>query len=231
MALMAAHGEITPMPDCAIFADTQDEPQAVYEWLDKLENLLPFPAYRVTNGRLSDSILNGHGFSQIPAWFRNDKGLPSLGRRQCSKYFKVLPVRHKIRELYPGRDVTLWMGISWDEIGRMKPSLRQWLTHRFPLIDGRIDRRQCEKRLAELGFSVPKSACVYCPYRGPKQWRATKLSEHEMQTVRRVESVLLPRGEFLTSQLMPIQQADFRSDEDRGQVMLFGNECEGMCGV
>ena len=27
MALMAAHGEITPMPKCAIFADTQDEPQ------------------------------------------------------------------------------------------------------------------------------------------------------------------------------------------------------------
>jgi hypothetical protein len=26
MALMAAHGEITPMPDCAIFADTGAEP-------------------------------------------------------------------------------------------------------------------------------------------------------------------------------------------------------------
>ena len=29
MALMAAHGEITPMPDCAIFADTQAEPKVV----------------------------------------------------------------------------------------------------------------------------------------------------------------------------------------------------------
>jgi hypothetical protein len=27
MALMAAHGEITPMPDAAIFADTQWEPK------------------------------------------------------------------------------------------------------------------------------------------------------------------------------------------------------------
>jgi len=33
MALMAAHGEITPMPDCAIFADTQAEPKVVYTWL------------------------------------------------------------------------------------------------------------------------------------------------------------------------------------------------------
>ena len=39
MALMAKHGEIKPMPDCAIFADTQAEPKKVYDWLDWLENL------------------------------------------------------------------------------------------------------------------------------------------------------------------------------------------------
>jgi hypothetical protein len=30
LALMAAHGEVGPMPDCAIFADTCWEPKAVY---------------------------------------------------------------------------------------------------------------------------------------------------------------------------------------------------------
>jgi hypothetical protein len=33
MALMAARGEIGPMPDCAVFADTQWEPAGVYEHL------------------------------------------------------------------------------------------------------------------------------------------------------------------------------------------------------
>jgi len=33
MALMAAHREIEPMPDCAIFADTGWEPKAVYDHL------------------------------------------------------------------------------------------------------------------------------------------------------------------------------------------------------
>jgi len=47
MALMAARGEITPMPDCAIFADTQAEPKHVYDWLDWIETQLPFPVYRV----------------------------------------------------------------------------------------------------------------------------------------------------------------------------------------
>lgn len=53
MALMAAHGEITPMPDCAIFADTQAEPKSVYTWLDWLEKQLPFPVHRVTRGDLA----------------------------------------------------------------------------------------------------------------------------------------------------------------------------------
>lgn len=43
MALMAAHGAITPMPDCAIFADTGWEPIAVYDHLRWLmsPNVLP----------------------------------------------------------------------------------------------------------------------------------------------------------------------------------------------
>src|SRR5271169_3696832 len=57
MALMAACGEITPMPVAAIFADTQDEPQSVYTWLDWLEKQLPFPVHRVTRGRLSTRAL------------------------------------------------------------------------------------------------------------------------------------------------------------------------------
>ena len=47
MALMAAHGEIEPMPDCAIFADTGSEPQHVYDQLDLVEANVPFPVYRV----------------------------------------------------------------------------------------------------------------------------------------------------------------------------------------
>jgi len=59
MALMAAHGEITPMPDYAIFADTQAEPSHIYSWLDWLETQLPFPVLRVTAGSLKEAILNG----------------------------------------------------------------------------------------------------------------------------------------------------------------------------
>jgi 3'-phosphoadenosine 5'-phosphosulfate sulfotransferase (PAPS reductase)/FAD synthetase len=41
LALMAANGEIGPMPDCAIFADTGWEPEAVYSHLARLREALP----------------------------------------------------------------------------------------------------------------------------------------------------------------------------------------------
>lgn len=57
LALMAAAGEVTPMPKAAIFADTQAEPASVYRWLDWLENQLPFPVHRVSKGNLTEESL------------------------------------------------------------------------------------------------------------------------------------------------------------------------------
>jgi len=78
MALMAAAGEITPMPKCAIFADTQAEPQSVYTWLDWLENQLPFPVVRATKGSLDKRCTTPYfseknkkqAFVSIPAFLK-----------------------------------------------------------------------------------------------------------------------------------------------------------------
>ena len=61
LALMIAHGELEPV-EAAIFADTGWEPRKVYEWLDWLEQQLPFPVYRVQHGNLrSDTLARGGG--------------------------------------------------------------------------------------------------------------------------------------------------------------------------
>jgi hypothetical protein len=59
LALMAAHGEIGPMPDCAIFADTGWEPRAVYDHLAWLMsgNVLPFPIHIVSAGNIRDELV------------------------------------------------------------------------------------------------------------------------------------------------------------------------------
>ncbi len=97
MALMAACGELTPRPTAAIFADTQDEPEAVYEYLSYLEKLLPFPVVRVTNGKLSQTF--GEKFVHIPAFRLNKDNSISMGKKQCTKNFKIKPIYRHVRHV------------------------------------------------------------------------------------------------------------------------------------
>lgn len=73
MALMAAHGETGPMPDCAIFADTGWETKAVYEHFEWLmsPNVLPFPVHIVSAGNIRDNLMDaaaGKRWASIPAF-------------------------------------------------------------------------------------------------------------------------------------------------------------------
>src|SRR5262245_44433661 len=104
VALMAAHGDITPMPDGAIFADTQWEPKAVYEWLGFLVESLPFPVYRVTVGSIRADLLahtnsTGQRIAALPFFIRNADGSEAMGQRQCTKEYKTTPIRQQISKL------------------------------------------------------------------------------------------------------------------------------------
>ena len=57
LAMMFAKGELKPMPDFAVFADTQGEPKTVYQWLDWLETQLPYPVYRISKGNLAEEAI------------------------------------------------------------------------------------------------------------------------------------------------------------------------------
>lgn len=93
MALMAAHGEIGPMPDAAIFADTGDEPEAVYahlRWLTS-PNVLPFPVKIATHGPF---VVGGPRRSQgsAPAAVREGRGpLDGRGQRPTE------PIQQRVR--------------------------------------------------------------------------------------------------------------------------------------
>ncbi|HAI17606.1 MAG TPA: hypothetical protein DCM10_06070, partial [Xanthomarina gelatinilytica] len=101
MALMASRGEIDPMPDCAIFADTQWEPAGIYEHLDWLEKQLAFPVYRVTYGNIREMSLdtvNGIWAPSLPV-FVEDPVKRNMNHRQCTANYKIQPIYKKIREL------------------------------------------------------------------------------------------------------------------------------------
>lgn len=257
MALMAACGELTPMPTCAIFADTQAEPKSVYTWLDWLEKQLPFPVHRVTKGSLTEVALkirdkkDGSGQwakSVIPAFVKNPDGSRGIMQRQCTYDYKVIPLIREalrfaaIQQYGHPISVVQWIGISLDEVHRMKPSRDARIVHRWPLVDAGMKRHDCLRWMEAKGFPVPpRSACVYCPYHSDAEWRRLRDEEPEEfamavqfdKDYRRVKEITgNTRGlPYLHSSLVPLDQVDFRTDEDHGQQVMFGNECEGMCGV
>ena len=281
LALLAAHGEIGPMPDCPIFADTGWEPAAVYRHLEWLMsgNVLPYPVHIVSAGSIREQLVAagaGDRWASIPAFTRtvtpagaevpvldeNDDGelveigrrrtateTVSLGmiRRQCTTEFKIVPIRRKVRELAglarkrsPASPVVeQWIGISTDEIVRAKPSFEAWQVKRFPLIEQRMCRRDCLAWLRRHGYPVPpKSACIGCPFHDNARWRHMRDHDPEAWTdAVEVDRALRSgvrgiRGEiFLHRSCVPLDEADLSTAADHGQLDLWPNECEGMCGV
>lgn len=258
MALMAAAGEIMPMPKCAIFADTQAEPKSVYTWLDWLEKELPFPVHRVTKGSLTDNTLMLHDREDkdgqwmkgcIPAFTVNKTdGSHGIMPRQCTYDYKVEVLdkeARRIAKIQRGQKtvgVIQWIGISLDEVHRMKTARHAWSEFRYPLIDRRMKRHDCLRWMQVKGYpQPPRSACVYCPYHSDSEWRRLRDEEPEAfaeavrvdYEYRRLKAKVSRANSipYLHASRVPLDQVDFSTDEDHGQQVMFGNECEGMCGV
>lgn len=239
---MAAQGEITPMPDAAIFADTGWEPAHVMRWLDWLETRLPFPVYRVMHreGLRAALLTSGeHRMAAVPFFMSNG----GMGMRQCSYEYKIQPIHRKARELLgykqgqriPPDTVTMWIGISTDEALRQKPSRNRWITHLWPLIERRMTRGHCMEWLHSNGYpEPPKSACLGCPYHSDAQWLEIKANPTEWaDTVAMDQHIRTTwRGQFerfMHRSLLPLDIAPL--NDTSNQADMWNNECEGICGA
>lgn len=250
--LMSCHG-VLPKLDAAIFADTQWEPLAVYSHLTLLYaegRRYGIPIYTVTAGNIRNDAVRskvrgvkaeGTRWASMPFYTQlTDRDGEGMIRRQCTNEYKIQPVQQKLKELACGERVTLWYGISGDEMRRMRTSKVRWIENYYPLIFGLnrpYHRHDCLLWLSAHDYDdVPRSACIGCPYHSNMEWR-------EMQRERPNEfadavdfdaSIRSVGGQtadtYLHRSCKPLPMIDFDSKEDKGQQNWL-NECEGMCGV
>jgi hypothetical protein len=260
MALMAAHGELQPTPDAAIFADTGAEPKQVYEHLKWLRSwsVLPFPVFVVSAGNIAEDLKRGMStvgsqgrFAGAPFFIKRMKPNGAsyelaMGRRQCTRHYKVDTLAKEQRRLLgyapgvriPPKSIEVWIGISLDEAARARPARLAWQVNRHPLLEKRMTRRDCLKWLAEQGYPTPpKSACTFCPYRNDAGWAAMK--ENDPQSFAEAVEVdeLVRQGGHMRkrrNELFVHRSLKPLADVDFStgdEPDLFNNECEGMCGV
>lgn len=238
----------------AIFADTGWEPRAVYEHLETLRPVMAdagIEFHVVSAGNIRDDALAvGHRFASMPLFFRDEKGKTGMGRRQCTKEYKVEPITRKLREIAglatrqqsKEERVVQVIGISWDESHRMRDPAFSWIRNEYPLVDRRITRQMCLDWNVERGHDrPPRSACLGCPFHSNDEWRAIREEPGEWYDVldfdHRLRNTGLGesrgfRGEaFLHRTRVPLGHVDLRTDEELGVMSLFDQECEGMCGL
>ncbi len=140
--------------------------------------------------------------------------------RQCTNDYKIQPIRKKIRQLcnitygkhFPkDKFVDQWIGISMDEISRMKPARDKYINNVHPLIDLKMSRSDCLKWMSANAFPLPeKSACICCPFHDDKYWYFMKHNRPEefadaVEFDKKITSDFLKRipgiGEFIAGRI------------------------------
>lgn len=267
---------VLPKLDHVIFADTQWEPSAVYKHLEWCKGFAAEHGITIevrTAGNLRQDLLDSWGkrktpgsrrSANIPAFVRNPDGSKGIVRRQCTKEYKIDVIERYVRQEILGLKkgqrwpiepvIRQWIGISRDEMQRMKTSVRPAVVMWHPLIEADELQRVRPGRFIEDGFSredclewiesqglptPPRSACIGCPFHKNEEWRRLTAEEFadacEVDRLIRIDrenpaSNELIGDPYLHPSLKPLSEVALGRDEnDPWQDM--GNECSGICGV
>jgi len=226
---MSTSGE-TEKLDAILFADTGFERQGTYEAVD-------FYMGRWRKKGLHVEIVSGGDIEELGAAvhkhmpLRTDSGSPLL--RECTREFKITPVKRRVRELMgfdkakkpdpPSGSVEGWIGFSTDEYHRMgNKRLPKYWVNRYPLIEMRIMRWDSIKYLENKGLPVPiPSACIGCPFRKPGEWlemskevpfEFKQAVEFDERIRRQIPKNVKAENLYIYRKGIPLIEADLESD-------------------
>jgi 3'-phosphoadenosine 5'-phosphosulfate sulfotransferase (PAPS reductase)/FAD synthetase len=242
MLLTALEGAYKFKPDFAIFSDTGCEPDYVYEyvtWLqDYVKNKYNFDIVIVSAGNIIEDTLNylDGKKSRVAALPLRLSGNGGLIMRQCTNDYKIAPLRKHLQTIRNGNKVRLWIGISLDEIERIKDSTVKYIENYYPLIENRIRIDQIINWFRENEMREPgKSACLICPFHSDNYWKVFKKQyPDEFEKACKFDDAIrnypnLKRQTFLSKHLKPLREIDFTQHPSLFPELI--EECNGLCGL
>ena len=264
--LLAATGDerLGEFPDLAVFADTGWEPKHVYQTIEVLKgrfgDVLPIEVARQSeqsnlyldtlHGR--QPYPDGKPCLKIPVWLDGNDGKGQWGR-DCTGDYKISPILKLLRaeigmpprtKVPNGTRAEMWLGISIDEVSRIRPNREWWISNRYPLIsEMRWSRADCAAYLLETHPEIPvgRSACMGCPYHGDAEWaRLVETEPSEVERLIELDEKLRQKVEpghrlvdatpYLHRSRRPLRDALADLAPDNGGDGM-GENCEGYCGI
>jgi len=172
IAALIVSGKL-PKPDLAVIVDTEREKETTWNYylsvlrpelwkVGVMLQIVKKSEFATVDLYRNDDIL-------IPAFTKNGK-LPAF----CSNEWKQRVVRRWLKKECHADSCELWLGISRDEMKRIRVPDIAWLKHRYPLIfDVPMRRSECYQVVKNLGWpDPPRSSCYMCPNQLQDEWNA-----------------------------------------------------------
>lgn len=198
---MSERGEL-PKLDHAIFADTGDEPESVYRYLQYLKNHCKTPIHVVSRGysisqHVRERIAQNRRSDNPPFYAQTETGIFAPINRNCTVTWKIRMIESEMKNIlglskadrWPKvLSVETWLGISYDERQRLKVSKNLWQRIWHPLIENEwtedtppmfkdkpFTRLMCLNWIRKHNLpEPPRSACWHCPFRSDRSWKRLK---------------------------------------------------------
>lgn len=227
LALFANVGNDSENPTTMTYLEDHAKPYAARHGIELVE------LSRIKRDGSTETVMSRiqHSNRSIGIPVRMSNGAP--GNRNCTQDFKIRVIAKELkrRGATAGEPATVALGISLDELQRMRTS--SGIPHEtlaYPLVDLRLTRQDCMNIIERAGLPVPpKSSCWFCPFHSRAAWRdmarndgATFAKSVELERFINERRLALGKDKvWLSSALRPLDEA-FSAD---GQLSLFdGNE-------
>jgi hypothetical protein len=230
IVVLIAQGRL-PRPDQIVMADTGREARETWDYLEA--HIVPLLAplglmvQVIPHDYATVDLYAGNGDVLIPAYTNGGK-LPTF----CSDKWKKLPVRRWLKA-QGVTETTMWLGMSLDEIERMRISDVKWITNHYPLVyDVRLRRHECAKLVEDYGLPTPpKSSCWMCPHRRNDQWRRLRAAYPQdwQQAVALDRQITASHGVYLHESRQPLEEANIEAEV--AEASLFDLCASGYCMV
>jgi len=230
--------ERLPRPDRIVIADTSWEFKKTWEYTE--QHVAPLLAevglkIEIASHALSKvDLYSLKGEILIPAYDvrrTNKKGEHAKLPTFCSNEWKTRVVRRHIggAKGNPG-GIRMWLGMSLDEVERLKHSGEDWCENYWPLcFDVKMTRGGCAQLVRDYGLpEAIKSRCKMCPNQNDDGWIEIKQEPEEWKEAVRIDNQIFASHQVrLHKSGKPLDEVELvpRGEDEGG---LFGCD-SGYC--
>lgn len=216
IAALIAQGKL-PKPDICFMVDTGRERSSTWPFVDGFIR----PMLKRADCELQ--IVLKADFAYVDMYSGNSLVLPgfstingAVGKLEpyCSGEWKREVSKRWLRSIGIDQAV-MWIGISLDEMRRVRTQRLQWLKYEYPLLFMvPMRRHQCVEVIRAAGWQghIPHSACRMCPNLSDAEWIDMKQHwPHDFRSAVEIEREIRLRDPhfYLHPACVPLDQVDF----------------------